>query len=91
MKDVERIQAEVSQVVKQREQLENIARNLSEKLDIASAERLQAEQEARKNGEILRKLTEELNGLKEEKESLNRVVVSTIEEELRTTKGSRLR
>jgi hypothetical protein len=37
----------------------------------------------------LKKLTEELNSLREEKESLNKAVVSTIEVELRGTKGGR--
>mmetsp|Transcript_17266 Transcript_17266/g.17209 ORF Transcript_17266/g.17209 Transcript_17266/m.17209 type:complete len:190 (+) Transcript_17266:51-620(+) len=89
LKDVERLTNELNQLVRQREQLEGVAKSLNSKLDQASAERIAAEQEAKRNAEILRSLTSELAVLNAEKDSLNKAVANTFEEELRSAKRHR--
>lgn len=89
VKDVERLNNELNQLVRQREQLESVAKNLNAKLDYASAERLAAEQEAKKNAEVLKALTVELEMLNAEKDNLNKAVANTFEEELRGAKRYR--
>jgi chromosome segregation ATPase len=83
LKETERLNNELSILVKQRESLENTADSLSQRLDQASNERAQAEIEAKKNQEILKALNEQLLSLKNERENLNRAVATTFEEELR--------
>jgi hypothetical protein len=88
-KEITKLRGEVFNIVKQREQLEGIAQMLSAKLDQASAERLSAEAEARKSSEAYRQMTQTLNSLRQEKETIKKAVVSTFEEELRGYRTAR--
>ena len=88
-KEITKLRGEVFHIVKQREQLEGIAQVLSMKLDQASAERLSAEAEARKSSEVYNKMTQNLNSLRQEKETIKKAVVSTFEEELRGYRTAR--
>lgn len=88
-KEITKLRGEAFNIVKQREQLENIAQVLSAKLDQASAERLSAEAEARRSNEVYSKMSQTLNSLRQEKETIKKAVVSTFEEELRGYRTAR--
>lgn len=88
-KEITKLRGEVFNIVKQREQLEGIAQMLSAKLDQASAERLSAEAEARKSSDVYKQMTQTLNSLRQEKETIKKAVVSTFEEELRGYRTAR--
>jgi chromosome segregation ATPase len=90
LKETEKLNNELTQITKQRESFEETANILSSKLDQASLERLNAENEAKKNQEILKNLTSQLNSLRNERENLNRAVANTFEEELRIKKSNKL-
>lgn len=83
VKETEKLSNEIILLAKQREGLEETANLLNFKLDQASAERVAAETEARKNQEVLKVLSSKLTELKNERENLNRAVATTFEGELR--------
>lgn len=85
-KDFEKMNNEISTLIKQRETLEETASGLNIRLDQVSAERQAAELEAKKSQEVLKNLTAQLNSLRAERENLNRAVATTFEEELRVKK-----
>ena len=86
LKETEKLTSELSQLNKQSENLEETANLLNAKLDQVSLERITVENEAKKNQEILKNLSAQLASLKNERENLNRAVVTTFEEELRVKK-----
>ena len=82
-KELDRANQELNQLLRERGELEHTAQNLSEKLDKASMERLNAETECREHGKVLDNLDAELDELRNERNSLNQVVTATIEEEVK--------
>lgn len=83
---------ELNSIFRKRERLEEQAKEASAKLDQASGERLKAQNAAKRNADTFQQMSQDLYLLKViakqgQKETLNRVVASTFEDDLRTQRS----
>lgn len=92
LKEIDRLTQELNSVFNKRARLEEQAREANANLDRASTERLQAQNAAKRNADTFQQMSQDLMLLKVttsqgQKDTLNRVVASTFEDDLRSMRS----
>jgi hypothetical protein len=92
LKEIDRLSQELNSVFNKRARLEEQAREANANLDRASTERLQAQNAAKRNADTFHQMSQDLMLLKVttsqgQKDTLNRVVASTFEDDLRSMRS----
>jgi hypothetical protein len=92
LKEIDRLSQELNSVFNKRARLEEQAREANANLDRASTERLQAQNAAKRNADTFHQMSQDLMLLKvttsqDQKDTLNRVVASTFEDDLRSMRS----